>query len=81
MLLLVVGMYFPHSSRSQFDLRMIDLLISPSEMQLFLLGFIVIQICEIFTVGGIPLHDSVRKVSTEHNFFHIPRRSGHLLIL
>ena len=32
------------------------------EIQLFLLGFIVIEICEIFTVGGIPLHDSVRKV-------------------
>lgn len=32
-------------------------------MQLFLLGFIVVQICEIFTVGGIPLEDSVRKVS------------------
>lgn len=31
-------------------------------MQLFLLGFIVIEICEIFTVGGIPLEDSVRKV-------------------
>lgn len=31
-------------------------------MQLFLLGFIVIEICEIFTVGGIPLHDAVRKV-------------------
>ncbi|KAJ5171779.1 hypothetical protein N7492_004372 [Penicillium capsulatum] len=31
------------------------------EIQLFLLGFIVIEICEIFTVGGIPLHDSVRK--------------------
>ncbi|KAJ5661701.1 uncharacterized protein N7477_009317 [Penicillium maclennaniae] len=31
------------------------------EMQLFLIGFIVIEICEIFTVGGIPLEDSVRK--------------------
>lgn len=31
------------------------------EIQLFLLGFIVIQICEIFTVGGIPLDDKVRK--------------------
>ncbi|CAL5872336.1 uncharacterized protein PFLUO_LOCUS6598 [Penicillium psychrofluorescens] len=31
------------------------------EMQLFLLGFIIIEICEIFTVGGIPLHDTVRK--------------------
>ncbi|KAJ5216396.1 uncharacterized protein N7498_002803 [Penicillium cinerascens] len=31
------------------------------EMQLFLLGYIVIEICEILTVGGIPLHDAVRK--------------------
>lgn len=32
------------------------------EMQLFLAGFIVIEICEIFTVGGFPLHPAVRKV-------------------
>ena len=32
------------------------------EMQLFLLGFIVIEICEIFTVGGFPLNDAARKV-------------------
>lgn len=31
------------------------------EIQLFLLGFIVIEICEIFTVGGFPLPDAVRK--------------------
>ncbi|CAG8175526.1 unnamed protein product [Penicillium salamii] len=31
------------------------------EMQLFLLGFIIIEICEIFTVGGFPLNDAVRK--------------------
>lgn len=31
------------------------------EIQIFLLGFIVIEICEIFTVGGIPLDDNVRK--------------------
>ncbi|KAJ5169032.1 uncharacterized protein N7482_004626 [Penicillium canariense] len=31
------------------------------EMQMFLVGFIVIEICEIFTVGGIPLDDKVRK--------------------
>lgn len=29
-------------------------------MQLFLLGYIVISICEIFTIGGFPLDDSVR---------------------
>lgn len=32
------------------------------EMQLFLLGYIVISICEIFTIGGFPLDDSVRLV-------------------
>ncbi|KAL2785781.1 chitin synthase III catalytic subunit [Aspergillus keveii] len=31
------------------------------EMQIFLLGFIVIEICEIFSVGGIPIRDDVRK--------------------
>ena len=32
------------------------------EMQLFLLGYVVIEICEIFTVGGFPLPSDVRKV-------------------
>ncbi|KAF2722094.1 hypothetical protein K431DRAFT_222956 [Polychaeton citri CBS 116435] len=31
------------------------------EMQLFLIGYIVIQICEIFTVGWFPLDGAVRK--------------------
>lgn len=31
-------------------------------MQLFLLGYIVISICEIFTIGGFPLADNVRLV-------------------
>ncbi|KAK1145426.1 hypothetical protein N8T08_004301 [Aspergillus melleus] len=31
------------------------------EIQLFLLGFIVIEICEIFSVGGFPLNSAVRK--------------------
>ncbi|MCJ1359817.1 MAG: hypothetical protein MMC33_009820 [Icmadophila ericetorum] len=30
------------------------------EMQLFLIGYIVIEICEIFTVGGFPLDRKVR---------------------
>ena len=30
-------------------------------MQLFLLGFLLLSICEIFSVGGFPLKDSVRK--------------------
>jgi len=34
-------------------------------MQLFLLGYILIDICEIFTVGGFPLKDSVRIVSMQ----------------
>jgi hypothetical protein len=31
------------------------------EIQLFLLGYIVISICEIFTIGGFPLDDTVRR--------------------
>jgi Chitin synthase export chaperone len=31
------------------------------EMQIFLTGFIIIELCEIFTVGGFPLSHSVRK--------------------
>ncbi|OAL55376.1 hypothetical protein IQ07DRAFT_582871 [Pyrenochaeta sp. DS3sAY3a] len=30
------------------------------EMQLFLIGYVVISICEIFTIGGFPLNDSTR---------------------
>lgn len=30
------------------------------EMQLFLLGYIIISICEIFTIGGFPLDSNVR---------------------
>lgn len=30
-------------------------------MQLFLLGFLVVSICEIFTVGGFPLNDNIRR--------------------
>jgi hypothetical protein len=33
------------------------------EMQLFLLGYIIISICEIFSVGVFPLNDTVRVVS------------------
>lgn len=31
------------------------------EMQLFLVGYIIIEICEIFTVGGFPLDSAVRR--------------------
>lgn len=33
-------------------------------MQLFLLGFLVISICEIFTVGGFPFNNTARKAFT-----------------
>jgi hypothetical protein len=33
------------------------------EMQLFLIGYILIEICEIFTVGLFPLENKVRIVS------------------
>jgi hypothetical protein len=31
------------------------------EMQLFLIGYIIIEICEIFTVGGFPLNGATRR--------------------
>jgi len=31
-------------------------------MQVFLLGYIIIEICEIFTVGKFPLNNTVRIV-------------------
>lgn len=34
----------------------------PREMQLFLLGYIIVEICEIFTVGEFPLDGTVRVV-------------------
>ena len=37
-------------------------LTSRREMQLFLLGYIIISICEIFTIGEFPLSSSVRIV-------------------
>ena len=37
-------------------------------MQLFLLGYIIIEICEIFTVGKFPLETKIVKVcSTSHS--------------
>ena len=32
------------------------------EFQLFLIGYIIVSICEIFTVGGFPLDRKVRLV-------------------
>lgn len=34
------------------------------EMQLFLFGFLVISICEIFTIGGFPLNSAVKRAFT-----------------
>ncbi|KLJ13201.1 hypothetical protein EMPG_11854 [Blastomyces silverae] len=31
------------------------------EIQIFLIGYMIIQLCEIFTIGGLPLADNVRK--------------------
>lgn len=31
---------------------------------MFLAAFIIVEICEIFTVGGFPLDDKIRKVSS-----------------
>jgi hypothetical protein len=31
------------------------------EMQFFLMGYIIIEICEIFTIGGFPLNGGVRR--------------------
>lgn len=38
------------------------------EMQLFLIGYIIIEICEIFTVGGFPLATNVRLVCSRPGF-------------
>lgn len=35
------------------------------EMQLFLIGYIIISICEIFTIGWFPLDGNVRIVSLQ----------------
>lgn len=31
-------------------------------MEIFFLGHLLIQVCEIFSVGGLPIHDDVRRV-------------------
>lgn len=58
-----LGAGTPFPNETELVMRLsTDVVFLDSEMQLFLLGFIVIMICEIFTVGGIPLDDTVRKV-------------------
>lgn len=43
-------------------------------MQLFLLCYIVIEICEIFTVGEFPLSSKVRIVSGLHAAWNVEER-------
>lgn len=38
------------------------------EMQLFLIGYIITSLCEIFTVGAFPLDPVVRKVRPDDLF-------------
>jgi len=44
------------------DQYRLERLTGDREMQLFLTGYIIISICEIFTIGGFPLNNSVRLV-------------------
>ena len=37
-------------------------LILNREIQLFLAGYLIVEICEIFTVGGFPLNSATRRV-------------------
>lgn len=49
--------------RDSLTLRSSEVLTTDTrEMQLFLLGYIIVSICEIFTIGGFPLNNSVRLV-------------------
>jgi len=44
-------------------LRLHLLISRDREMQMFLIGYILVEICEIFTVGEFPLNGKVRVVS------------------
>ena len=48
------------------------------EMQIFFIGYIIIEICEIFTVGGFPLSSNVRQGFTA---FHLAAISATLWVL
>ena len=50
------------------------------EMQLFLVGYIIIEICEIFTVGGFPLDPTVRKGFTAVHLASVAATSWILLL-
>ena len=45
----------------------LQLLMLGREFQLFLVGYVIVSLCEIFTVGGFPLDRKVRLV--HHNLF------------
>lgn len=47
------------------------------EMQLFLLGYVVVSICEIFTVGGFPLDGAVRRVKQQIFSFPCTKSANH----
>lgn len=46
------------------------------EFQLFLIGYIIVEICEIFTVGGFPLERKVRLVRRRTPAVRIERVNG-----
>ncbi|ETI24099.1 hypothetical protein G647_03468 [Cladophialophora carrionii CBS 160.54] len=50
------------------------------EMQIFLAGYLIIEICEIFTVGGFPLNNDVRKGFTAVHIAAIVATSWILLM-
>ncbi|KAF2855281.1 hypothetical protein T440DRAFT_386445 [Plenodomus tracheiphilus IPT5] len=50
------------------------------EMQLFLLGYIIISICEIFTIGGFPLNDTARLTFTAIHIAAITATSWILML-
>ncbi|KAH9883078.1 hypothetical protein J1614_000448 [Plenodomus biglobosus] len=50
------------------------------EMQLFLLGYIIISICEIFTIGGFPLNDTARLAFTAIHIAAITATSWILML-
>lgn len=49
-------------------------------MQLFLLGYMIISICEIFTIGGFPLNDTARLAFTAIHIAAITATSWILML-
>ncbi|PSK45240.1 hypothetical protein B9Z65_2380 [Elsinoe australis] len=50
------------------------------EMQLFLIGYMLISICEIFTIGGFPLDSAVRRAFTAIHIAAVTATSWILLM-